>query len=119
MKILVGILVVGLLAPGVAGEAGAATASTVAQAAPPATPPTAKPKAQGAAAVTLRGTVEAVDGIVRRIRTEWPDGETPGVVATGGLAAIITPLSTTIEETDPQLTLQGLRLAAGHVGLRW
>jgi type III pantothenate kinase len=67
----------------------------------------------------LYGTVEAVDGIVRRIRAEWPDGGTPGVVGTGGLASIIAPLSTTIEKTDPQLTLQGLRLAARHVGLRW
>jgi type III pantothenate kinase len=67
----------------------------------------------------LYGTVEAVDGIVRRIRAEWPGGGSPGVVATGGLASVIAPLSTTIERTDPQLTLQGLRIAAGHLGLRW
>ncbi len=67
----------------------------------------------------LYGTVDAVDGIVRRIRAEWPDGGTPGVVATGGLASVIAPLSTTIERTDPQLTLQGLRMAAGYLGLRW
>lgn len=67
----------------------------------------------------LYGTADAVDGIVRRIRAEWPAGRSPGVVATGGLAAVITPLSTTIERTDPHLTLQGLRLAAGHLGLRW
>ena len=34
----------------------------------------------------LFGTAEAVDGIVRRIRAEWPDGRRPKVVATGGLA---------------------------------
>jgi type III pantothenate kinase len=67
----------------------------------------------------LYGTADAVDGIVRRIRAEWPTGRTPGVVATGGLASVIAPLTTTIEATDPQLTLQGLRIAAGHVGLRW
>lgn len=67
----------------------------------------------------LYGTAEAVDGIVRRIRAEWPDGGVPGVVATGGLAAVIAPLTVTIERTDPELTLQGLRLAAGHLGLRW
>ena len=67
----------------------------------------------------LYGTADAVDGIVRRIRAEWPDGRTPGVVATGGLASVIAPLTTTIERTDQQLTLQGLRMAAGYVGLRW
>jgi type III pantothenate kinase len=67
----------------------------------------------------LYGTAEAVDGIVRRIRAEWPDGHIPGVVATGGLASVIAPLTTTIDRTDPALTLQGLRLAAGHLGLRW
>jgi type III pantothenate kinase len=67
----------------------------------------------------LYGAAEAVDGIVRRIRAEWPGSRSPGVVATGGLAAIIAPLTTSIERTDPQLTLQGLRIAAGHLGLRW
>jgi type III pantothenate kinase len=67
----------------------------------------------------LYGTAEAVDGIVRRIRSEWPGTARPGVVATGGLAGVIAPLTTSIERTDPQLTLQGLRIAAGHLGLRW
>jgi len=67
----------------------------------------------------LYGTAEAVDGLVRRIRTEWPDGRRPGVVATGGLATVVAPISATIEETDPDLTLRGLRLAAGHLGLEW
>src|SRR5881296_3191546 len=34
----------------------------------------------------LLGTADAVDGIVRRIKAEWPNGETPQVIATGGLA---------------------------------
>ena len=67
----------------------------------------------------LYGTADAVDGMVRRIRAEWPNDRTPLVVATGGLASVIAPLTTTIERTDPQLTLQGLRIAAGHLGLRW
>jgi type III pantothenate kinase len=67
----------------------------------------------------LYGTVEAVDGLVRRIRAEWPGGHRPGVVATGGLASIVAPLSSTIELTDPDLTLRGLRLAARHLGLEW
>jgi len=67
----------------------------------------------------LYGTVDAVDGLVRRIRDEWPGGRRPGVVATGGLASIVVPLSSTIERTDPDLTLRGLRLAAQHLGLEW
>ena len=67
----------------------------------------------------LYGTAEAVDGIVRRIRAEWPGGATPRVVATGGLAAVVAPLTASIEETQPDLTLQGLRIAAGHLGLKW
>jgi type III pantothenate kinase len=67
----------------------------------------------------LYGTVDAVDGLVRRIRVEWPGAGTPVVIATGGLAAVVAPLSATIAQVDPQLTLQGLRIAAGHLGLRW
>ena len=67
----------------------------------------------------LYGTVDAVDGLVRRIREEWPGGRRPGVVATGGLASIVAPLSSTIERTDPDLTLRGLRLAAQYLGMEW
>jgi type III pantothenate kinase len=67
----------------------------------------------------LFGTADAVDGIVRRITAEWPGGKKPRVVATGGLAAIVAPLTSTIELTDPDLTLRGLRIAARHLGLEW
>jgi type III pantothenate kinase len=67
----------------------------------------------------LYGTADAVDGIVRRIRAEWPAGGSPRVVATGGLATIVAPLTTSIERTHADLTLQGLRIAAGHLGLTW
>lgn len=67
----------------------------------------------------LFGTADAVDGIVRRIRAEWPGGGVPTVVATGGLAVVVAPLSSTIETVDRDLTLQGLRIAAGHAGLSW
>ncbi len=67
----------------------------------------------------LLGTADAVDGIVRRIQAEWPGGTTPKVVATGGLAGTIVPLCRTIELVDPDLTLHGLRMAAGHLGVRW
>lgn len=67
----------------------------------------------------LFGTADAVDGLVRRILKEWPTGRTPKVVATGGLAAVIVPLSSTIELADPDLTLHGLQLAATHLGITW
>jgi pantothenate kinase type III len=43
----------------------------------------------------------------------------PRCVATGGLATLVAPLSSTIELVEPGLTLDGLRLAAGALGLRW
>jgi type III pantothenate kinase len=67
----------------------------------------------------LLGAADAVDGLVRRIQAEWPTGRIPKVVATGGLATTIVPLTTTIELVDPDLTLHGLRLAAGHFGATW
>jgi type III pantothenate kinase len=67
----------------------------------------------------LFGTADAVDGIVRRITAEWPGDKKPRVVATGGLAGVVAPLTATIELTDPDLTLRGLRIAARHLGLEW
>ncbi len=59
----------------------------------------------------LYGAADAVDGLVRRLRAEWPTPRTPKVVATGGLAALVAKFSTEIEEVHPDLTLRGLRLA--------
>ena len=67
----------------------------------------------------LFGTADAVDGMIRRIRAEWPGKGQPRVVATGGLAPVVAPLSSAIELTDPDLTLRGLRIAAAHIGLQW
>ena len=67
----------------------------------------------------LFGAADAVDGIVRRILKEWPGGRRPRVVGTGGLAGTVAPLTTTIETVDPDLTLHGLRIAAGHLSLTW
>ena len=67
----------------------------------------------------LFGAADAVDGMVRRIMAEWPGKTRPRIVATGGLASVVAPLSTSIELTDPDLTLRGLRIAAGHLGLDW
>ncbi len=54
------------------------------------------------------GFAGQVDGIVGRMRAEL--GDAARVVATGGLAGLIAPHSRTIEEVDPLLTLEGLRL---------
>jgi len=67
----------------------------------------------------LLGTADAVDGIVRRIKAEWPDGRRPRVIATGGLAPVVRPLCREIEAIDPDLTLVGLRIAAAALGLVW
>jgi type III pantothenate kinase len=67
----------------------------------------------------LYGAAEAVDGLVRRIRREWPTPRQPKVVATGGLAGRIAPLCSTVETVEPDLTLHGLRIAAAHLGIRW
>jgi type III pantothenate kinase len=67
----------------------------------------------------LFGAADAVDGIVRRIKAEWPGDTVPYVVATGGLAEKIVPLSQEIEAVEPHLTLLGLKLAAKHLGLQW
>jgi type III pantothenate kinase len=67
----------------------------------------------------LFGTADAVDGIVRRIKAEWPQGGAPFVVATGGLAEKLVRLCTEIDAVEPHLTLNGLRIAAGHLGLHW
>ncbi|HYU91376.1 MAG TPA: type III pantothenate kinase, partial [Gemmatimonadales bacterium] len=67
----------------------------------------------------LLGTADAVDGIVRRIKAEWPNGHTPQVIATGGLASLVAPLVREIESVHPDLTLTGLRIAATALGLKW
>jgi type III pantothenate kinase len=57
------------------------------------------------------GQAEAIDGIVRRIRAEWPGGGRPECIATGGLAELFRPLCSSFDRVEPYLTLQGLRLA--------
>lgn len=54
------------------------------------------------------GYVALVDGMVQRLRGELSYAVT--VLATGGLAKLIAPASTTIEEVEDDLTLVGLRI---------
>ena len=56
----------------------------------------------------IYGYAGLVDGIVERMKKELsPDAR---VVATGGLAELVSPETRTIGEIRPQLTLEGLRL---------
>lgn len=59
----------------------------------------------------MLGAADAIDGIVRRIKAEWPTRGNPLVIATGGLAELIAPLCRGIDRVEPFLTLHGLRLA--------
>ena len=67
----------------------------------------------------LYGAAEAVDGIVRRIRAEWPGGRHAKGGGHGRPRRGRGSAHRSIEETDPDLTLRGLRLAAGHLGSAW
>lgn len=57
------------------------------------------------------GAADAVDGLVRRIKGEWPTPRVPIVIATGGLAPMIAPLCRSVDRVEPYLTLIGLRMA--------
>jgi type III pantothenate kinase len=60
------------------------------------------------------GAVDAIDGMVRRIKAEWtrPDAL---VVGTGGLVPMVAQHCDTIDRIEPHLTLIGLRLAHEHI----
>ena len=59
----------------------------------------------------MYGTAEGIDGIVRRIKAEWPRKATPLVVGTGGLSETFKPLCRELNQVDPYLTLRGLQMA--------
>jgi len=56
----------------------------------------------------FHGYLALVDGMVRRMKEEL-DGEAK-VIATGGLAEVLGPDLECVDDVDPLLTLQGLRL---------
>lgn len=56
------------------------------------------------------GYVEMVDGLIRRIRAELPGGDRATVIGTGGLVEVICEESRSIQQIEPDLTLDGLRL---------
>lgn len=59
------------------------------------------------------GAADSIDGLVRRIKREWPKAGSPLVIATGGLAAQFATLCTTFDRVEPDLTLVGLAMAHG------
>jgi type III pantothenate kinase len=64
------------------------------------------------------GAAESIDGVVRRIKAEWPSGDVPLVIGTGGLAETFAPLCRSFDAVDPFLTLYGLSLAYELLGAR-
>lgn len=59
------------------------------------------------------GEAARMDGLVARIEREL--GCTATVVATGGFCRLIGPLAERVDEVNPELTLQGLRIVYEHV----
>jgi len=59
----------------------------------------------------MYGAADQIDGLVRRVKAEWPRPNTPIVIGTGGLAETFKPLCREIEQVDPYLTLRGLEIA--------
>ncbi len=57
----------------------------------------------------ILGYLSLVEGLLARIQAELAGGPAP-VVATGGLATLMTPLTQAIDHCDPLLTLAGLQL---------
>ena len=59
----------------------------------------------------LYGYGAMLDGMIAKIKTELTTPEDPQmtVIATGGMATIVAPYTTTIDHIDPLLTLEGLR----------
>jgi len=60
----------------------------------------------------LRGYGGLIDGLIRDISQEMSDrhDSPPVVVATGGMAQVIAPYSTSLTHIDPMLTLTGLKI---------
>ena len=59
----------------------------------------------------MYGAADSIDGLVRRIKAEWPRPSTPLVIGTGGLAETFGPLCREFTHVEPHLTLQGLQMA--------
>jgi type III pantothenate kinase len=63
------------------------------------------------------GYVSMVDGIVQRMRSELPSGERAECIATGGMAAVLSAETTSIQRVEPELTLIGLKIIWDRAGV--
>jgi type III pantothenate kinase len=61
----------------------------------------------------IYGYAGLVDGMVKRMKIEM--GTNPRVIATGGLAQLMSKVSETIEAVEPNLTLEGLRIISNSL----
>ena len=57
------------------------------------------------------GAAESIDGLVRRIKAEWPNKAKPLVIGTGGLAERFSTICSSFDLVEPDLTLVGLAMA--------
>lgn len=57
------------------------------------------------------GAAESIDGLVRRIKADWPRKGKPLVVATGGLASTFSGICKSFDKVEPDLTLRGTAMA--------
>ncbi|MDL1986689.1 MAG: type III pantothenate kinase [Deltaproteobacteria bacterium] len=62
----------------------------------------------------IYGYAGLVDGIVRRMKIEM--GTAPKVIATGGVSDLMADVCDSIEEVEPSLTLEGLRIIYEKIG---
>lgn len=101
----------GIIAPGVETSASAlfAHATKLAQVglADPGTP-IGRSSEHAMLSGIVYGEADRVDGLVRRVFAQL--GYRAPVVATGGLASLMARYSSEITETNPELTLEGLRI---------
>lgn len=114
-----GVFIGGVIAPGVRISAETLFRRTSKLPAPDLSAPThviGKRTEDCVRAGVLFGAADSIDGIVRRIKKEWPGNEVPVVIATGGLAESIVPLCTEVDRVEPLLTLRGLGLAHSILG---
>ncbi len=55
------------------------------------------------------GHVAMIEGLIARMRHDLPGAQ---VIATGGLAPVLAPLTNAFDAVDPMLTLEGLRIVS-------
>lgn len=75
-----------------------------------------KETASSMQAGTMFGAVDAVEGMVKRIQREL--GTPARVIATGGLAGIVSQYTAVIEACEPSLVLEGIRLIVERVSTK-